>query len=35
MRSGLIAGTLACPGLIVHETTTERVVHVRISWSTT
>jgi hypothetical protein len=28
LANGLLAGTLACVGLIVHETTTERVVHV-------
>jgi hypothetical protein len=26
--NGLLAGTLACTGLIVHENTTERVIHV-------
>ena len=28
LANGLLAGTPACVGLIVHETTTERVVHV-------
>jgi hypothetical protein len=28
LANGLLAGTLACTGLIVHENTTERVIHV-------